>query len=174
MTVLIALLKTYLDIVALRKSPADLPSSSLVLAVSVILVGSTFALQFLLFSTPSASIMNVLYGYAAELSVYLSTATLAGFSQRLRQMLSAIIGCGALIALLSVAVRILALPLVGGVAANALAVLTFFWAVPVKGHIMARTLDRHWFIGIAVAMLAFVVRFSVESILVVIQQGGGS
>ena len=89
-------------------------------------------------------------------------------------MLSALIACGSLLAMFSVAAGVLILPLLGDAVANAIGILIFFWSVPVKGHIVARTLDKHWFIGIAIAVIEFVLRFTIETSLLASQQGGGA
>jgi hypothetical protein len=37
--------------------------------------------------------------------------------------------------------------------------LVLLWSVPVEGHILARTIDRHWYVGIVVAMAVFIFQF---------------
>jgi hypothetical protein len=37
------------------------------------------------------------------------------------------------------------------------------WSVPVEGHIIARAMGRHWYIGILIAITVFVLQFVIYS-----------
>lgn len=169
---MIALLRTYLDIIALRRGPDAVPSAWLVLYISVALLGLAWIVQLMLLNVPLVGVVPALIAYAAALSLYAFVALAFGYGGRLRQMLASIIACGSIIAVLSASSAVLLTPITGAQAANTIASLVWFWSVPVKGHIVARTVEKHWFFGVGIAMLAFVLRFSVESGLITQQSAG--
>ena len=90
---------------------------------------------------------------------YSAIVVFSGHSDRLLQTLAAIIGCGALIWIAFVAVFALFLPFIGEFPTYVIATLIIFWSVPVEGHIIARAIDRHWYFGIAIAMIVFVFQY---------------
>ena len=47
--------------------------------------------------------------------------------------------------------------------AGLIATLIIFWSVPVEGHIMARAIGQHWFIGIGIAVIAFMLQYGIQS-----------
>jgi len=170
----IALLKTFIDVLALRKGPEVIPASWLVLGYSLGILALAWVVQLALLSVSADGVLPVLTAYAAGLSFYAAVAFYSGFRRRILPMLSTIIACGSLLAILAVAAGILILPLVGGTVANLVALLVYFWSIPVKGHVVARTLGKHWFIGIAIAMVEFGLRFTLETSLLALQQGDGA
>ena len=91
-----------------------------------------------------------------------TVATVLGFRQRVLQMISAIVACGALLAIVSATISLILRPIAGLPVAVSLGTLVWFWSVPVKGHIVARTVQKHWFFGIGIAVLAFTLRFGIE------------
>jgi hypothetical protein len=44
---------------------------------------------------------------------------------------------------------------VTGLVAN----LILLWSVPVEGHIIARAISRHWYIGVLIAIAVFVLQY---------------
>ena len=88
-----------------------------------------------------------------------------GKPSRLLQTISAIVGCGALISLAFVAEYILLLPFLGDVFTGLIANLLLLWSVPVEGHIIARAIDRHWYIGILIAVVVFVLQYLIYSVV---------
>jgi hypothetical protein len=71
------------------------------------------------------------------------------------QTLTAIIGCGALLLLAHVTESVLLRPFVGDRFTDLASGLTLLWSIPVEGHIIARAIDRHWYIGILIAIGVF-------------------
>lgn len=102
------------------------------------------------------------------LVAYMTLISVSGFTNRALQTLSALIGCGALISFAMLAFLLLVTPLagalftqeVGRLLANLGAFLLLAWSVPVKGHIVARALDRHWYIGIVIALAIFLLQLA--------------
>ena len=54
-------------------------------------------------------------------------------------------------------------PFVGDRLTDMASGLTLLWSIPVEGHIIARAIDRHWYIGILVAIGVFFLQAMVYS-----------
>lgn len=161
---MLVLLKTYLDIIALRKGPDAVPASWLVLYLSLAILAFAWLFQVGLADDPDPRVLVI--GFAAYLLTLLffgAIVYLYGFSDRLLQTLSSIIACGSLIAVAAAIVSLLLGPMIGSTEAGLLAALIWFWSVPVKGHIIARSIEQHWFVGIAFAVSAFILRLGIET-----------
>ena len=156
------LLTTLLDIVLLRKGPESIPRSYILFALIV---------AFWLFS--SLTVMSLIEQYdehdffigiftaLVALGCYAATIVIAGFPARVLQTMSAILGCGALISFAFVAELVLFTPFLGKTITNLVAQLMLLWSVPVEGHIIARAIDRHWYIGIVIAIVVFVLQYAI-------------
>jgi hypothetical protein len=160
---LLVLVKTWLDVIALRKGPDAVPASWIVFVIAVVLFAAGWLVQVVVYGVNAATVYAALIAYVLALAFYAAVASLFGFRRRLVQMLSTLIACGSLIALTSAAVALLLAPVAGVRVSTMIATIVWFWSVPVKGHIVSRTIERHWFLGIAIAMLAYMLRFAVES-----------
>ena len=77
----------------------------------------------------------------------------------------AVLGCGALLNLLFVAGNVGLTPLVGANLTNIIVTLILFWSIPVEGHIVARAIERHWYVGIVIAMAVFVFQLIIFGLL---------
>jgi hypothetical protein len=99
------------------------------------------------------------------LAFYAVVLFVTGHRRRMLQSLSAILGCGALLNLLFVLEYVLLRPFLGAQIAGIIATLIIFWSVPVEGHIISRAIDQHWFVGIAIAILVFILQFGFQSTL---------
>lgn len=163
---LFLLLRTFLEIIALRKGPDQVPSSSLLLLVSValMLLASVCGITLI----PELGRRDLALGLAGStlvIVVYAGVLVVTGFARRMVRALTCVIGCGALLTMLSVAEFVLFRPFVGQNLAGSLALLISFWSIPVEGHIVSRTIGQHWFTGIAIAVAATVLQFIFQSIL---------
>lgn len=158
------LLKTYFDMIALRKGPDAVPSSWLIVAVSFALLALGLVVQLLLLESMSgARLLPALAGYLLALGFYMGVVYSFGYASRLKQTLASIVACGSLIAMTAViGVSILA-PLLGDAVAGVLGTLLLWWSVPVKGHLIARSIQQHWFVGVTIAIAAFIMRLGVET-----------
>jgi hypothetical protein len=67
--------------------------------------------------------------------------------------------------LLFVAEYVLLRPFLGARIAGIIATLIIFWSVPVEGHIISRAIGQHWFVGIAIAIAAFVLQIGIQTML---------
>ncbi len=161
---MLVLFKTYLDMIALRRGPDAIPSSWLILAMSVAILAGAWTFQVLLIPGLDGNRLWIAFaGYLLALAFYGSVVYLFGFSRRLLQTLSAIIACGSILAVLSLAEFIVFSPILGTDVAGTVSQLIWYWSVPVKGHIVAQAIQQHWFVGITIAVSAYVMRLGVET-----------
>ena len=161
---MLLLLKTFIDIIALRRGPEAIPSSWLVLLVALLLmIGSSYA-AITLIDVPGERDHFVTWSaYGLGIGFYAAVIYLSGKPSRLLPAISSIIACGSLITLLFVAEFVLVAPLLGREFAGLIATLIVFWSVPVEGHIVARAIDQHWFVGIVIAIVAFTLQYGLQS-----------
>ncbi len=150
----------------LRKGPEHIPDSALVLLLSFgLLLFATFCSTVLI--NPDAGDSVVLSFVTSLLSYVLYGFVLAstGFARRFVQTISAIMACGSILTVLMVFAYAMFAPFLGANFASIVATLILFWSVPVKGHIIARAIERHWYIGIAISMAIFILQFAIYSAL---------
>lgn len=163
---LLPLVRTLFDITLLRKGPDSIPHSGIVLVLIVALwLFSSFAVLALIEQYDEQDFIIGLFTAFAGLLTYSAIIVVAGHGARVLQTVSAILGCGALISLAFVAEFVLFTPFLGQTITGLVAQLILLWSVPVEGHIIARALDRHWYIGIVIAVAVFVLQYVLYSTL---------
>lgn len=164
---MLALLEAFLQIVARRRGPEDLPDSRFLMSAALV--------AYVLAQAPVAA---VLYGWSAAAlrAVAVDTALLAlcfwlllKFTRRLgryRRTLTALLGSGALLALpqaplvffsklATAAGQVPVGPTVGLLA-------LLFWSIVVQAHITSRALSTHFGVGLAVALGYFIISYQVS------------
>ena len=97
------------------------------------------------------------------MSLYAAVLFLSGNGPRFLQTVTAVVACGAILGLLFVFSYKGLTPLLGHDTAIILATLFIFWSVPVEGHIIARAIERDWYLGIAIAMMVFIAQYAFQS-----------
>lgn len=107
-------------------------------------------------------LLTSLIGYVIYSSVCIST----GQSSRIVPAIAAIMACGSILTILSVFAFVMLSPFLGAWLAALVSVLIHFWSVPVKGHIIAHTIEQHWYVGIVIAMFVFIVQFAIYSAMI--------
>jgi len=160
---MLALLKTLLDVMRLRKGPEAIPHSSLLLAMVValwIVVEILGGLIVPRFRGPTVSGLAItLLG----LVVFAMMATLERKNARTMQMLTTMIGCGALFGFVLTLVLAVALRFEQAPAVTLLALLSVWsvtlFSVVVDGHILSRTLERPRLQGVIAAFLVFAFQY---------------
>jgi hypothetical protein len=150
----------------LRKGPEHVPGSWLVLLLAVgLMVLSVFCANVLIPSTGNQDYFVIYASSSVGLLIYSGVLFVTGYGRRLLPVLSAIIACGSILTLLFVAEYVLLQPFLGVRIASILATLIIFWSVPVEGHIIARAIQQHWFAGIAIAMVVFIMQVAFQQML---------
>ena len=156
---MLALFETLFDIIRLRKGPDAIPHSTVLLAIVVGLW--LFAGLVVTITTPELDQAGFLFGTiagVAGLGCYAAIILLFGRSARLMQAVIAIFGCGAVLSLMSAAADVFLKPFLSANLANIAVALIILWSVPVEGHIISRTIERHWYLGVVIAMSVFVLQ----------------
>ena len=163
-SLVLALIRTLLDIIRLQKGPDAIPHSSVLFGVAIafwLLAGMVMTL-----ATPELEqkdfVLGTLIGVVG-LSCYAAIIVASGKRPRLLQAITAVIGCGALLSLIVVVCDALLSVFVREDLAGLVVTLILLWSVPVEGHIISRTLDRHWYFGVVIAMAVFVLQLFLYS-----------
>lgn len=148
----------------LRKGPEQVPDSWLVFLFALIMM------QFASFV--AATLINLGEDYSHLLTfitnllgvgIYAAILFVTGFFHRFVPIVSAILACGSILTLLFVAAYVMLNPFLGGNLAAIVATLIIIWSVPVEGHIIARGIGQHWYIGIVIAMIVFILQYAFQS-----------
>lgn len=161
-----ALLQTLFDITLLRRGPEDVPHSWLMFYICAGLWLLALLATLMMVQNFGARDAWIATGSAIVAALcYVVVVAITGFQVRLLQTLSALIGCGALISFAMLVILVLMTPFVGQNIANLGAFLLLVWSVPVKGHIIARAIDRHWYAGIAIALAIFLLQLAFTQVM---------
>lgn len=160
------LIRTLFDIIMLRKGPESIPRAGVLftMVIGLWLLSSFVALALIEQYDESDFVLGVLTGLIGVIAYALLVVTF-GFSERVLQTVTAILGCGALISFVFVAEYVLFMPFLGATITGIVAQLILLWSVPVEGHIIARAIGQHWYIGIVIAIGVFIVQYLIYSII---------
>lgn len=161
------LLRAYADILLRRRGPDILPDSGFLLQLAFIAYCAINLLALLVEGSLRTQFANASFAVlfdAVLLCLWFGVLLgAAGYPGRLRQVLCAALGCGALIGLymLPVIAVMKLLPRIQSVAVLAYFVLLFWYAMAL-GHIVARAMEIHPLAG-----LGFGVFYIIASFLIV-------
>ncbi len=101
-----------------------------------------------------ASISVSFAGYILYWMVLLAT----GYPHRLVPTIACVMACGSILTIAMVVTFGVLAPLVGNTSAALIAWFVLIWSVPVKGHIIARAIDQHWYVGITIALVVYLLQ----------------
>ena len=162
----LALLQTFFDIVRLRKGPDAIPYSPVVFAITLLLWAVAGLPAYAVIEPFEISEMpvNTLISFVGA-GIYAAVA--AGFNKRPRtlQMLTAIFGAATILELLIFVVYAALNVVTDAQTALILATLVALWSVAVDGHIVARTIDKEFFVGFLIALFVFGMQIKLGSML---------
>jgi len=153
---MLALFETLFNIIRLRKGPDAIPYSPVVFAITLALWLAAGVVMTIM--TPELGTHDFLIGTFTGLTglgCYAGIVLLTGNRPRLLQTVTAILGCGAILSLLFVAGNVFLSPFLSKNITSLVATLILLWSIPVEGHIIARAINRHWYVGIVAAMAVF-------------------
>jgi hypothetical protein len=143
----------------LRKGPDSVPASMFVFAFAIGLLLLSFILSAALAPVTGNDDAGISFLIAVMSYVlYWMVLATTGYSHRLLPTISSIMACGSLLSVARAAAVAVMSPLASADMTAIVAGLIFFWSIPVKGHIIARAIGRHWYIGIAIAMTIFIMQ----------------
>ena len=148
----------------LRKGPEHVPDSVVVLVLSIVLLLFSIFCSTVLVSAGEAddtllTLITAVLGYV----MYAAVLGVAGHLHRWIPTISSIMACGSILSVLMAAVFVLLGPFLGMPLVSLLALFILLWSVPVKGHIIARGIEQHWYVGIVIAMIVFIVQYAFQS-----------
>ena len=153
---MLALLQTLFDIIRLRKGPDAIPYSWLVcLIVLSLWLFAGLVMSAVFVEMDDRDFLLGTFTGVVGLACYASIVVLSGHTPRLLQTVTAILGCGAIIGFLFVAGTLGLAPLLNEATLKFTMTLLLLWSIPVEGHIIARAIDRPWYVGIVAAMAVF-------------------
>lgn len=159
-------LETLFDIVRLRQGPDAIPYSPLLLLAAILLW--LFAGMVMTVLTQGLTGRDFLYGTLTGLiglGCYAGIVIVSGKAPRLLQTVTAVLGCGAVLSLIFIAGNVFLTPMLGENLAEIVTTLILLWSIPVEGHIIARAIDRHWYVGVVAAMAVFVFQLYLYSMI---------
>ncbi|MBT5219767.1 MAG: hypothetical protein HOI35_03085 [Woeseia sp.] len=161
------LLRTFIEITLLRQGPQDVPSRSVVLVVAIgLLLFAFLSTAVAMPETVSGNIAISFFVSVLSYVVYWLVLLATGFGRRLVPTIASIMACGSILTILHVVVFVVMRQFTSDVVTDTVAWLILIWAIPVKGNIIARSIEQHWFAGIAIAMTIFVMQNITYIILV--------
>ena len=145
----------------LRKGPEDVPASVTVLAFAIGLLPLSFFCAAILIS--DAGNDNLSLSFLMTISSYVLYWLILvanGYAHRMLPTISSIMACGSLLTIIQVAAQVFLGPFLSVNLVFILAWLIEIWKIPVKGHIIARAIGQHWYLGIVIAMTIFVMQYA--------------
>ena len=162
----LTLFKTLGQIVLLQKGPQDIPHSSLLFVFVTAMWFLVDIISVMLIDTYTSSVFSIDVILAVvALGIYAIIINAFGRSDRLKQCFTAILGCSILFSIvLSGAQLVFPLLLAEGEVSWAVQ-LIWFWSIPVEGHIIARTIERQWFIGFLIALAVLIAQLQLLTVL---------
>jgi len=154
---MLALFLTLFDIIRLRKGPDAIPYSWIVSFITLILwLLAGLAITAATDGMNDRDFLNGTFTGVVGLACYAAVIVSHGHTPRLLQTVSAILGCGAMISFLFLASNVVLGYVAQETTVRLVGTLILLWSVPVEGHIIARAIDRQWFIGIIMAIAVFI------------------
>ncbi|MBT8107418.1 MAG: hypothetical protein KJP17_04245 [Gammaproteobacteria bacterium] len=163
---MLALLKTLFDIIRLRKGPDAIPYSWVITLITLLLwLVAGFVIAAVTEEMNDEDLLVGVFTGVVGLACYASIVVLSGHTPRLLQTVTAILGCGAVLSFLFVIGTVALTPLLSAGTTNLIVTLILLWSIPVEGHIIARAIDRHWYVGIVAAMAVFVFQLFLYGVL---------
>ena len=163
---MLALFETLFAIIRLKKGPDAVPYSWFLCLITMTMwLFAGLAMTAVTEELGEADFLLGTFTGVVGLACYASIIVLSGHTPRLLQTVTAILGCGAMLSLLFIAGDVLLSPILSASVANLVVTLILLWSIPVEGHIIARAIDRHWYVGIVAAMAVFVFQLFVYALL---------
>ena len=160
---LLPFLKTLFDIALLRKGPEHIPRSVVMLLMAILLwVFARLATLALISGSNEQIFVIEFFSAFLAICMYTVVVVLAGKHSHLLQTITAIIGVSALMRVAYLAANTLLMPFLGVGFMRIVVIATILWSISVKGHIIASAIERHWYAGLAVALIVTIMQIAFE------------
>ena len=156
---MLELIRTLFNICLLRKGPEDLPRSGILLAVALALLAvPEFLTHNFDKSLTSRDLLLLLVSLGIGLAVYAAILLINSKGQRFVQTATAIVGANAVLSTIAFLLLGSVSALLDAGAAQTALMVVLLWSITVEGHIFSRALEQHLSVGIAFAMLVFIMQ----------------
>jgi hypothetical protein len=162
----LTLFKTFVEIIFLRKGPDDVPQSSVlfVMVAAIWLLVGIVAVMVVESYQSSGLLIDLILAFVG-LGIYAIVVNLFGKGARLMRCFTTILGCGIVFSIAQFGGRLGFPLLLAEVEVDWALLLVWLWSIPVEGHIIARTIERQWFVGFLVALAVLFVQLNLLAAL---------
>jgi hypothetical protein len=155
-----ALIQIFLNIALRKQGPEDLPASSFLLALTLLVsILIHIPLTWLVFGTVEVVIMTLIVDIGLLLGFLWLLLRLTGYISRFGQTLTALLGTSALLSVFSVPFALwnasIPDPMPKPFIPSAFILVIVIWSLVVDGHILSRALSRPFAIGLIIAIAYF-------------------
>ncbi|CAG0940811.1 hypothetical protein GPROT2_01094 [Gammaproteobacteria bacterium] len=164
---MLALLEAFLQIVLRRRGPEDLPDSRFLLGLTLAAyVLAQLPVAGIIFGPTATAAAAIAVDCALLSGVFWALLRFTGHAPRYRQTLTALAGTGALLALAQA--PLVYLTKLAGAAGQTAAgpslglLALLLWSIIVQAHIAARALSGGYGVGLAVALVYFILSYEVS------------
>ena len=162
----LTLIKTLLEIAFLRKGPEAIPRSMVLLTFVTALWLVIVAISAASYDSDEGIAMWLdLVLAAVGVGLYVFMIFVFDKSDRLLQAVTAILGCNAVISSAAIIARYVLVDIMNVESTIVLSELMLLWSILIEGHIIARTIERQWMLGIVMAIAVFIAQLQVLFLL---------
>lgn len=162
----LTLFKTFVEIILLRKGPGDIPHSPVlfVLVVAMWFLIGVVAVMVVEFYQSTSLLIDLILAFVG-LGIYAIVVSVFGKSARLMRCFTTILGCSIVFTILQIGGSLVFPMLLTEIEVEWALLPIWLWSIPVEGHIIARTIERQWFLGFLVAFAVLFVQLNLLAVL---------
>ena len=162
----LTLFKTFVEIILLRKGPDDIPHSSVLFVMVAAIWFLTGVVAVMLVETYKSSsfLIDLMFAFVG-LGIYAIVVNLFGKGERLLRCFTTILGCSIVFSIVQFGGSLVFPSLLAEAEVDLALLLIWLWSIPVEGHIIARIIERQWFVGFLVAFAVLVVQLNLLAVL---------
>ena len=162
----LTLFKTFFEIILLRKGPDDIPQSPVlfVLVVALWFLVGVVAVMAIEFYQSSSLFIDLILAFVG-LGIYAIVVSVFGKRARLMQCFTTILGCSIVFTIVQIGGNLVFPLFLTEIEVEWALLPIWLWSIPVEGHIIARTIERQWFLGFLVAFAVLFVQLNLLAVL---------
>ncbi|MDG2107675.1 MAG: hypothetical protein P8J74_03360 [Woeseiaceae bacterium] len=149
----LTLFKTFIEIIFFYKGPRDIPNSSVLLLMVFVfwcLIGVIASI--FMESNQTGGLLFDLMLIVFGLAIYALIINSFGQSERIIRCFTAILGCSLIFSIVLLLAQVCLSAVLTSDETRLAVQIIWLWSIPVEGHIIARTIDRHWVFGFLIAI----------------------
>ena len=162
----LTLFKTFVEIILLRKAPNDIPQSPVlfVLVAAIWFLVGVVAVMVVEFYQSSSLFIDLILAIVG-LGIYAIVVSVFKKSARLVQCFTAILGCSIVFTIVQIGGSLVFPLFLAEIEVEWALLPIWLWSIPVEGHIIARTIERQWFLGFLVAFAVLFVQLNLLAVI---------